>query len=425
MNMRSILTKEILDKMIEDYNYGTGLADLSEKYEFQKQTIQKHFKTKGIRITKGSARRFEMNELNSIIRDYNNGMRPIDLGEKYNRNPTSIIGKLKDLNIYKDSTHRFTDDEIEFLQIHYPLGNWDLILKKIPTSKQSIHTKMSKLGISATSYFDKSRWTKEEIDILFKHYKYGNLQTISELLPNRTYSAIRSKAERMNLQTRFYWSDDEIRILKEFYPICSLNEMMKKLPRRSRETIIVKASEYNLKNVCKYQDWEIDFIVNNWETMSDKDIAIHLNKPYRGIIGKRLAMGLLRIKEDSCYEDICDYLRHNNLFWKKASMKSCNYQCVLTGKRFSDIHHIYGFNKIVAETISILNLDITKSIDSYTDKELREILDTFRIIQNQYPLGVCLTKELHMLFHNQYGYGDNTEEQWIEFKNTYCTKNVA
>ena len=128
--MRSILTKEILDKMIEDYNYGTGLVGLSGKYKFQEQTIQKHFKTKGIRITKGSARRFEMDELNSIIRDYNNGMKPIDLGKKYNRNPTTIIGKLKDLNIYKDSTHRFTDDEIEFLQIHYPLGNWDLILQK-------------------------------------------------------------------------------------------------------------------------------------------------------------------------------------------------------------------------------------------------------------------------------------------------------
>lgn len=54
-------------------------------------------------------------------------------------------------------------------------------------------------------------------------------------------------------------------------------------------------------------------------------------------------------------------------------------------------------------------------MDDYTDRELRDILDLFRIKQSEYPLGVCLTKEIHMLFHNKYGYGNNTEIQWNEF----------
>lgn len=54
-------------------------------------------------------------------------------------------------------------------------------------------------------------------------------------------------------------------------------------------------------------------------------------------------------------------------------------------------------------------------MDDYTDKELRDILDLFRIKQDKYPLGVCLTKDVHMLFHNKYGYGNNTEIQWNEF----------
>ena len=41
--MRKI-TKEILDKMINDYHSGTSLIELSEKYDFQPQTIQRHFK---------------------------------------------------------------------------------------------------------------------------------------------------------------------------------------------------------------------------------------------------------------------------------------------------------------------------------------------------------------------------------------------
>lgn len=49
------------------------------------------------------------------------------------------------------------------------------------------------------------------------------------------------------------------------------------------------------------------------------------------------------------------------------------------------------------------------------------ILNVFRTIQSSYPLGVCLTKEIHTLFHNIYGYGNTTETDWnnfvLDFKN--------
>ena len=80
--MRKI-TKEILDKMINDYHSGTSLIELSEKYDFQPQTIQRHFKKNGLYISKGNARKFSKEELDAIIKDYNNGMRPYELGEKY------------------------------------------------------------------------------------------------------------------------------------------------------------------------------------------------------------------------------------------------------------------------------------------------------------------------------------------------------
>ena len=41
--MRKILTKDILECMIRDYHNGLGLVELSNKYGFQEQTIQKHF----------------------------------------------------------------------------------------------------------------------------------------------------------------------------------------------------------------------------------------------------------------------------------------------------------------------------------------------------------------------------------------------
>ena len=40
-------------------------------------------------------------------------------------------------------------------------------------------------------------------------------------------------------------------------------------------------------------------------------------------------------------------------------------------------------------------------------------------IQDNYDACVCITEEIHKLFHKEYGYGNNTEEQWEEFVTNY------
>lgn len=70
-------------------------------------------------------------------------------------------------------------------------------------------------------------------------------------------------------------------------------------------------------------------------------------------------------------------------------------------------------------------------MDDFSKDELKEILLTFRDIQSSYPDGVCLSKEIHKLFHDIYGYGNTTEKEWKEFvvnfkNNKYCNlTNVA
>ena len=39
--------------------------------------------------------------------------------------------------------------------------------------------------------------------------------------------------------------------------------------------------------------------------------------------------------------------------------------------------------------------------------------------QSKYPLGVCVSKDYHKMFHSIYGNRVNTPEQWDEFLNTY------
>lgn len=113
------------------------------------------------------------------------------------------------------------------------------------------------------------------------------------------------------------------------------------------------------------------------------------------------------------------YLRNHIIDWKKESMKHCNYKCVITGDKFDNIHHLYGFDKILEETLNILDIDREKTIQDYSDEELFNLKNTCIELHKKYPLGVCLRTDVHDLFHQKYGKGNNTPEQFEEFKLNY------
>jgi hypothetical protein len=268
------------------------------------------------------------------------------------------------------------------------------------------------------------RWTEKDIEILKNNYTFGNVNNICVLLDNKfSYSAIVSKASKLKISSRDYWSEDEIDIMKKYYPIKTPNEMLELLSIRNIKTITMKACELNIKNIVSLNLWftkeDIDFIKNNWKVMTDEEIGIIIGRKAHAICDKRCQLGLLRQAEESSYENLSEFIRRNNVEWKKKSMQNCNYKCIITGERFDDIHHTYGLNLILNEVLSHLNIEIKGRIDDYSNDELSSILYTFRIFQSEYPLGVCLKKEIHNKFHSLYGFGNNTIEQWHEFKIKY------
>jgi hypothetical protein len=82
-------------------------------------------------------------------------------------------------------------------------------------------------------------------------------------------------------------------------------------------------------------------------------------------------------------------------------------------------------NLILDEVLEIINIEIKESMDDYTKEELRIILDIFRELQDKYPPGICLSREIHKEFHSIYGFGYNTQEQWNEFINIYYKQKVS
>jgi len=117
---------------------------------------------------------------------------------------------------------------------------------------------------------------------------------------------------------------------------------------------------------------------------------------------------------------IQEYLRHRIDDWKNDSLKINNYKCSLTGKKGNlIIHHVYSFSNIVFETLNELRMDIFNSINKYTEEQLKRIEDKCLELHYKHGLGVCLKKEIHDLFHKEYGRGQNTPQQFQEFTQRY------
>lgn len=71
--------------------------------------------------------------------------------------------------------------------------------------------------------------------------------------------------------------------------------------------------------------------------------------------------------------------------WKNGIRKVFHRRCALTGARENLVcHHLYAYTAYPK-----LRYDLSN--------------------------GVLVTREIHRKFHTQYGFGNNTEEQWIEF----------
>jgi hypothetical protein len=96
-------------------------------------------------------------------------------------------------------------------------------------------------------------------------------------------------------------------------------------------------------------------------------------------------------------------------------MQNCNYKCIVTHERFNVIHHLYGFDLILEEVFNETGITKKRTISEYTFDELNLIKEKCIEIHNQHPLGVCLSTDIHELFHKMYGRGKNTPEQFTEF----------
>lgn len=112
-----------------------------------------------------------------------------------------------------------------------------------------------------------------------------------------------------------------------------------------------------------------------------------------------------------------DFIRESTDFenWQKDSMENCNYQCIFTASKNFQIHHLYPLNKIIQDALFELGLEKYEFIGDYDEEDIRPIIDKIMEIHYRYPLGICVEKDIHKIFHKIYGKLNCTPEDFYEF----------
>ena len=369
-------------------------------------------------------RKFTQKELDSIIIDYQNGMKPIELADKYERNSASIIGKLKSIGVYNDSKVHLKKNDWDRISLLYSEGDKETIKKEYPNLKwQSVIAKMSKLGVELGN----RKWTEDELRFLRDNYYIMTPTEISEYFNGRhTASSVYSKAYKgLGMSRDDDWTSDEIEIILNYYSKVPVSELIDMLPGRSENAIKCRAQILGVKSFFYLSTYwskeDTDYLINNWKKYTDSEIADALGKDRNSVLERRRRMGFLRVAKDGCnYQDLSKYLRGQSWKWKIASIEACKNRCVITGSNDFEIHHKYCLNQIIADIFEKYDLP-KKNFFDYTGDELSVITSVFLEEQDAHGLGVCVRKDIHNLYHSVYGKFRNTNQQWEQFYEDYLS----
>lgn len=273
-------------------------------------------------------------------------------------------------------------------------------------------------------------WSEEDTDVLKDNYRKMSYKEMSEnniFSTFKTVDEIRRRAGYIGILSSREWSDEEIDILKNNYDKVSRDELMSMLPNRTRPSILSKARIMGLKSkfylTHKYSKEEMEYLKNNYLTKSNEELGKELNRTSLGIAQRLLILDLHRPTEIDNYKTIKKYVRCRLTPWRDRVRELNNYTCSLTGVRTNIIvHHIRGFNLLLYEAIENLDFPIYEDISKYNQNQLDELLNEFLEVQESYHSYICINEDIHRKFHKEYGYGNNTEEQWNEFVNKYYKK---
>lgn len=261
-------------------------------------------------------------------------------------------------------------------------------------------------------------WSKEENDIFAVRYPlYTNEELIEKFYPEEMYKGLCDRASRKDIHKT---KETKLRM----NAIKSINFMGENAPNWGTHMSDETKMKLSIAKKGKYTGTDSKiFGIKRSQEICDNLSKRNIESGYwSGENNPRHETPLFG-EENGRWKGgvkiVYEFLRGNIAQWKRDSMESCNYKCVLSGVNFDNIHHLYSFKRISEEIFEILKLPIYQTMGEYTEEERKSMLDLSNELHKKHGLGICLSKELHTLFHHTYRYFDNTPEQFNEFKQRY------
>lgn len=269
-------------------------------------------------------------------------------------------------------------------------------------------------------------WSEEDKAILREWYGKKTNYEISKML-SKDYSAgaVKGAATRYGIKIREHWSDEDREYVVGHYENTPFEEIKKHLPNRSESSIIGIAHQYGLKSFAYYNSvWnesDEDLLREIYPVTNTHIVAERLHRSESAIVQHANILGIFKDSQiGECYTTLSKYIRGQNAAYHLRKLKENNFTCQITGReRDVVLHHIYGFNLILSEAMELSGVPYKRSFLEYSVEELGKVYDIFAELQDEYDSTICIHKEVHTAFHNEYGYGNNTPSQWKEFINKY------
>lgn len=358
---------------------------------------------------------------------------------------------------------KWNECEIKILKENYSSKTMKELMELLPNrTSKSIEGKALKLKLKKENkeiFINPNLWDDKEIKLLKENYPICGDDKLKELFPNRTIKSIHTKAERLELKKikavnltidsrgRVIWDEYSTQLFIDNYSKYSSEELIELFfTKLNRKQLYNKARKLGLKKTTKTLQRKINsdetkikisqsrkqsFKEGKWTSAFKNRVVTEeeKEKARQRVKGKWTGSNNPRHKNPLFGKDngrwnggitnLSQALRENIYEWKQESMEVCNFKCLFTGNYFNEIHHLYPFNNIIKEVLDELNLEVEYSLGDYSIEEQENIKIAIKNKHIEYGLGVCLSEEIHKLYHDNYGYISFNVDSFKEFIEQY------
>ena len=256
------------------------------------------------------------------------------------------------------------------------------------------------------------RWTDEDLELLKNIYHdYTNEELVKNFFPNRTEHALDTQADKHG----FAWKTQETYERSKIQRGKKLSVIMKgrKMSEESKKKLSNSMNEYYKTHTpwwkgkkrppeqCK-QISERNTRLGKWKGENNPR---HIN-PLSGSLNGNWQGGITPFYQE---------LRSDTKDWFNESMEFCNYSCVVTNGEFDNVHHTTAFRDIVDEVFEMTGIEVRPKVCDYQTKDFDELRSALKDLHTLYGYGACINKDVHKLFHDNYGYTNFSPFDFLDF----------